>query len=59
MTSCLIPLDKFRGMTFKFSSRPEDGNWLYTPGPRYAVLRAYQADPSRIGDYVPPAFTTR
>lgn len=52
--------DEDGGMTFKFSSRPEDGNWLYTPGPRYAVLlRAYQADPSRIGDYVPPAFTTR
>jgi hypothetical protein len=48
------------GMTFRFSSHPDDGNWLYIPGERYAVLlRAYQADPSRIGDYVPPAFTRR
>ena len=52
--------DEDGGMTFKFSTQPEDGNWLYTPGERYAVLlRAYQADTSRIGDYVPPALCRR
>ena len=44
-------------ITFKFSSRPEEGNWLYTPGDTMAlVVRAYQADPEKIADYVPPPF---
>jgi len=47
-------------IVFKFSSEPEEGNWLYTPGDRMAILiRAYQADPDRIEAYVPPAFTPR
>ncbi len=44
-------------ITFKFSSQPEDGNWLYTPGDTMALLiRAYQADPEKIADFVPPPF---
>jgi hypothetical protein len=40
------------------SSTPQQGNWLFTPGGKMAVLiRAYQADPDKIGSYVPPAFT--
>jgi len=47
-------------IVFKFSSEPEEGNWLYTPGNKMAILiRAYQADPDRIEGYVPPAFTPR
>jgi hypothetical protein len=48
------------GVVIRFSSQPEDGNWLYTPGGPLAILiRAYQADPDRIGAYVPPAFVPR
>ena len=36
-------------ITFKFSSQPEDGNWMYTPGDvRGILLRAYQDDPEKI-----------
>ena len=52
---------KFEGdgsLVLKISSKPEDGNWLYTPGgPMIVLIRAYQADPEKIGDYVPPGFT--
>ncbi|MCP4899439.1 MAG: DUF1254 domain-containing protein [bacterium] len=45
------------GLIIKISSKPEDGNWLYTPGDKMAILiRAYQADPEKIGSYAPPAF---
>jgi hypothetical protein len=55
-----MELDGDGGMTFKFSGLPEDGNWLYAPGERYAVLlRAYMADPNGIDGYVPPAFAPR
>ena len=44
-------------ITFKFSSHPEDGNWLYTPGDTMGILiRAYQADAEKIADYAPPPF---
>ena len=44
-------------LTVRFSSEPEEGNWLYTPGGKMVILiRAYQADPEKIGAYVPPAF---
>ncbi len=44
-------------MVIRFSSQPEDGNWLYTDGgPLIIAIRAYQADPEKIGDYVPPVF---
>ncbi len=47
-------------LVIKISSKPEDGNWLYTPGGKMAILiRAYQADPEKIGSYVPPAFEPR
>lgn len=44
-------------LTVRFSAEPEEGNWLYTPGGKMVILiRAYQADPEKIGAYVPPAF---
>jgi len=44
-------------LVINFSSKPEKGNWLYTPGEKMAILiRVYQADPDKIGSYVPPAF---
>ena len=44
----------------RFSSEPEEGNWLYTPGgPLVILIRAYQADPERITGYVPPPFEPR
>ena len=44
-------------LTVRFSSEPEEGNWLYTPGGKMVILiRAYQASPEEIGSYVPPAF---
>ena len=44
-------------LVINFSSKPEKGNWLYTPGEKMGiVIRVYQADPYKIGDYVPPAF---
>jgi len=47
-------------LIIKFPSKPEDGNWLYTPGDNMVILiRAYQADPEKIGTYVPPAFEPR
>ncbi len=47
-------------ITFKFSSRPEEGNWLYTPGDVMSLLvRVYQADSEKIVDYVPPPFVKR
>ena len=47
-------------LVLKISSQPEEGNWLYTPGDKMVILiRAYQADSEKIGDYVPPAFKQR
>lgn len=44
-------------LVIRFSSQPEDGNWLYTDGgPLIIAIRAYQADPEKIGDYVPLVF---
>ncbi len=44
-------------LVIRFSSEPEEGSWLYTPGGKMVILiRAYQADPDKIGSYVPPAF---
>ena len=44
-------------LVINFSSKPETGNWLYTPGEKMGiVIRVYQADPDKIGSYVPPAF---
>jgi hypothetical protein len=45
-------------LTIAISSTPQEANWLFTPGGKMVILiRAYQADPNEIGDYVPPAFT--
>ena len=60
--SYVITMDNMKfeedgSLTIKFSSKPEDGNWLYTPGGKMAVLiRVYQPDVEKIGTYVPPIF---
>ena len=47
-------------LVLKISAKPEEGNWLYTTGDKMVVwIRAYQADPEKIGTYVPPAFIER
>jgi len=47
-------------LVVKFSSQPEEGNWLYTPGGKLVILlRVYQPDPDKIVDYVPPPFINR
>ncbi len=63
--SYVLTMDKMRfeedgSLVVKFSSQPEDGNWLYTPGGKLAILlRVYQPDPDKIVDYVPPPFINR
>ena len=60
LTMNQVEHDDDGGVTVRFSRHREPGNWLYTPNDQYAVLlRAYQTDPGRISDYVPPAFTNR
>lgn len=60
--SYVLTMDKMKfendgSLIIKISSKPQDGNWLYTPGDKMVVLiRAYQANPEKIGSYVPPAF---
>lgn len=44
-------------LTISISSKPQEGNWLFTPGGKMAIMiRAYQSDSEKIGSYVPPAF---
>jgi len=63
--SYVLTMDKMKfeedgSLVLKISSQPEEGNWLYTSGDKMVVLiRAYQANPERIGNYVPPAFKQR
>ena len=63
--SYLITRDKMQfepdgSLIIKCSKNPEDGNWLYTPSVKFGLMiRAYQANPEKIGDYVPPAFIKR
>jgi len=63
--SYVLTMDKMEfnddgSLVLKISSKPEKGNWLYTTGDKMIVLiRAYQADPEKIGTYVPPAFKQR
>jgi hypothetical protein len=60
LTMDKMEFDEDGGITFKFSSKPESGNWLYTPGGGLGVLlRAYQADTTKIEGYVPPQFINR
>ncbi len=60
--SYVITMDKMKfeedgSLNIKFSSKPQDGNWLYTPGGKMAVLiRVYQPDPVKISSYAPPRF---
>jgi hypothetical protein len=63
--SYVLTMDKIRfeedgSLVVNFSSQPEDGNWLYTPGGKLAILlRVYQPNPDKISDYVPPPFINR
>ncbi len=63
--SYVLTMDKMEynddgSLVLKISSKPEEGNWLYTPGDEMIVLiRAYQSDPEKIGAYVPPVFKHR
>jgi hypothetical protein len=63
--SYVLTMDKMRfeedgSLVVKFSSQPEEGNWLYTPGGKMVILlRVYQPDPDEIVDYVPPPFVKR
>jgi len=60
--SYVLTMDKMKfaedgSLTLSISSKPQEGNWLFTPGGKMVVLiRAYQADNKKIDDYVPPAF---
>ena len=61
----VLTMDKMRfeedgSLVVKFSRQPEEGNWLYTPGDKMAILlRVYQPDPDKIVGYVPPPFINR
>jgi hypothetical protein len=63
--SYVLTMDRMRfeedgSLVVKFSSQPEEGNWLYTPGGKMVILlRVYQPDPDEIVDYVPPPFVKR
>ena len=60
LTTDRMVFEEDGSVVIRFSSEPEEGNWLYTPGgPLVILIRAYQADPDRIGAYVPPGFTPR
>lgn len=60
--SYVLTMDKMKfeedgSLILKISTKPEEGNWLYTPGGEMVVLiRAYQANTNKIGTYVPPKF---
>jgi hypothetical protein len=60
LTTDRLKFEEDGSVVIRFSSEPEEGNWLYTPGGKMAILiRAYQADPEKIASYVPPAFEPR
>ncbi len=62
--SYVLTMDKMQfetngSLKLTISSKPEESNWLYTPGEKMVVIiRVYQANPEKIDDYVPPAFET-
>jgi len=60
LTTDRMMFEQDGSVVIRFSSEPEEGNWLYTPGGKMAILiRAYQADPEKIESYIPPAFEPR
>jgi hypothetical protein len=60
LTMDQMQFDDDGSLLLKISSKPEQGNWIYTPGGKMViVIRAYQSDTNKIGDYVPPAFISR
>ena len=57
LTTDKMQFEEDGSLVLSISSQPEEGNWLYTPGGKMVILiRAYQADPDKIGSYIPPAF---
>jgi hypothetical protein len=60
LTTDRMVFEEDGSLIIRFSSEPKVGNWLYTPGGKMVILiRAYQADPDKIGSYVPPVFEPR
>lgn len=60
LTTDRMVFEEDGSVVINFSSEPEEGNWIYTPGGKMAILiRAYQSDPEKIGSYIPPAFEPR
>jgi hypothetical protein len=60
LTTDMMVFEEDGSLIIRISSEPEEGNWLHTPGGKMAILiRAYQADPEKIGSYIPPAFESR
>jgi hypothetical protein len=60
LTTDQMMFEQDGSVVIRFSSEPEEGNWLYTPGGKMViVIRAYQTDPEKIASYVPPAFESR
>jgi len=60
LTTDKMQFEEDGSLILKISATPEEGNWLYTPGGKMMILiRAYQADPEKIGSYVPPAFVQK
>jgi hypothetical protein len=57
LTMDTMQFEEDGSLIIKCSKTPEEGNWLYTPTEKFGLMiRAYQANPERIGTYVPPAF---
>ncbi|NLR91636.1 DUF1254 domain-containing protein [Flammeovirga agarivorans] len=57
LTTDQLVFEEDGSLNIKISSSPQKGNWLYTPGGKMVLLiRAYQADPEKIIDYIPPMF---
>jgi hypothetical protein len=57
LTTEQLKFEKDGSVTITISSEQQASNWLYTPGGEMIILiRAYQADPNKVGDYIPPVF---
>lgn len=57
LTEDRMTFNKDGSITFKISKEPQDGNWLYMPTDKFALLlRVYAADPKKIVEYVPPKY---
>ena len=60
ITMDIMKFEEDGSLIIKFSAKPEEGNWLFTPGGKMAILiRVYQPDAEKIGTYVPPVFQAK